>query len=567
MAGSNGSLVVGSEERSDFSTTAFIQVLIAVFLSVNLFQLGTFFAKDRFLSSMRYVLFANMLLNDCWFLIVSDVLLFLYQFRVTTHVWLCLPVYFVMAISVMATPCTLTAMTVERYVAVCMPLRHAELCATQRALSALAVIGGLSCIPCLVFYLAVFASVADGYYERRSMCSVNNLEAYPWQNYLRSAMYTMYFLAMGGVIVFCYVRITWAARAVSASDREASRKGLSTVTLHAFQLVLCFVHLLLPPVEKALMQLDYTLFRKFRLFNYIALILAPRCLSPLVYGLRDEVFFKALKYYALCGLSRKNRNGGKGQISSASSKEAAYSAILWISSTLVSASFLSAAPAALRARSACDRASRTLAVNVADACSDPKEAQAGGLDNFLFAVFLVLNRTLAELLLRTFHNGRAASGIYLLSEFVLDLRSAARPPAVTQSLRKGKRPATPRPPSRPNTASNETRTPPERGAPTRVDVFAQTTAEVELDDRASSTRPSSWPPSRLPAARPPGAPTARAPEPELRQTLGPVAFFDFFCFVLRPGVLCPLVYGFRDWSLRGHVVEALGARVGSKVRV
>ncbi|XP_077397614.1 odorant receptor 131-2-like [Festucalex cinctus] len=254
---------------------------------------------------MRYILFANMLLNDCCFLVVSDVLLLLYQFDVSMHLGLCMLAFFVMVISLLVTACTLTAMTLERYVAVCMPLRHAELCSSQRALRSVVVIGGLSSIPCVVFYFTIFPAVADGHYPLEVKCSAANLEAHLWQNFLRSAVYLAYFLAMGGIIIFCYVRIMRVAKAASARDREASRKGLRTVTLHGFQLVLCLMHLLLPPIEKALAQVDYSLFRNVRLFNFITFILAPRCLSPLVYGLRDEMFFTALKYYILCGLSQK----------------------------------------------------------------------------------------------------------------------------------------------------------------------------------------------------------------------------------------------------------------------
>ncbi|XP_077397857.1 odorant receptor 131-2-like [Festucalex cinctus] len=313
MSGNN-SLPAGGEDRLNFPSFAMlIQVLITVFLGINFFLLATFFTKDQFLLSMRYILFANMLLNDCCFLVMSDVLILLHGFAVSTQLWLCMLFYFVLAISNLATACTLAAMTLERYVAVCMPLRHGELCSSQRALGGVALIGGLSCIPFVVFFLAIFASVAGDHYVQERMCSVIHLEVYPWHSYLRSAMFLVYFLAMGGVIVFCYVRIMRVANAVSVRDREASRKGLSTVTLHGFQLVLCLVYLLIPLVEKALAQVDFALFEKVRFFNYIALVLTPRCLSPLVYGLRDEMFFKALKLYAQCRLSRKIGNVGKRQ--------------------------------------------------------------------------------------------------------------------------------------------------------------------------------------------------------------------------------------------------------------
>lgn len=52
-------------------------------------------------------------------------------------------------ISVLFTPVTLTAMILERYVAICLALRHAELCSTCSALHCILIIHGLSSVPCL----------------------------------------------------------------------------------------------------------------------------------------------------------------------------------------------------------------------------------------------------------------------------------------------------------------------------------------------------------------------------------------------------------------------------------
>ncbi|KAM9811528.1 odorant receptor 131-2-like [Syngnathus typhle] len=307
MAG-NSSLVgrVDLQAKSNFNSIInFIQVLMAVFLAINVFQLVALFSKEQFTSSTRYILFGNMLLNDCWFLLVSNLLLLFYFFDVATDLRLCLLIYFFLAISNMATACTLTAMTLERYVAVCVPLRHADLCSGRRALGAVALIGAVSSVPCAVFFTAILPSVIRRNFAEELRCSAQNLEAYPWHNYLRSAMFLLYFMVMAGVIVFCYVRITKAANAASAGDRAASRKGLGTVSLHAFQLLLCLLYLLVPMAEKAIEGQNNTLFQYIRTFNYVVLILTPRCLSPLVYGLRDEMFFKVLKSYALCRRARR----------------------------------------------------------------------------------------------------------------------------------------------------------------------------------------------------------------------------------------------------------------------
>ena len=107
-------------------------------------------------------------------------------------------------------------------------------------------------------------------------------------------------------IVFCYVKIMKVAKAASGENKKSTRKGLRTVVLHAFQLLLCLIQLWCPFIEAAARQIDLMLYVNVRYFTYIAFYLAPRCLSPLIYGLRDDKFFLALKYYALCGLYKKN---------------------------------------------------------------------------------------------------------------------------------------------------------------------------------------------------------------------------------------------------------------------
>ncbi|KAK2912875.1 hypothetical protein Q8A73_006988 [Channa argus] len=57
-------------------------------------------------------------------------------------------------------------MTLERYVAICMPLRHGELCSTLRALHCILIIHGLSFVPCLVFLSIFFASASRSFYTQ-----------------------------------------------------------------------------------------------------------------------------------------------------------------------------------------------------------------------------------------------------------------------------------------------------------------------------------------------------------------------------------------------------------------
>ncbi|XP_076002354.1 odorant receptor 131-2-like [Genypterus blacodes] len=283
-----------------------VQFLIASFFCINLLQVTTFFKKELFRTTMRYILFANTLLSDSLFLIITNVLLVCSFFHVVLETTLCLFVYIVSSLCIYTTPITLTAMTLERYVAICMPLRHGELCTTRNSLHCILIIHSISSIPLSVFLSIFFASASPSVYTQYLTCAVEIFILHSWQQHLRSAINQVYFLIMFVIIVFCYVKIMRVARVASGENPASTKKGLQTVALHAFQLMLCLISLWCPFIEAALLQIDFMLFVNVRYFNYIVFILAPRCLSPLIYGLRDEKFFLSVKYNVCSGLKKKN---------------------------------------------------------------------------------------------------------------------------------------------------------------------------------------------------------------------------------------------------------------------
>ncbi len=297
----NNSVVGGESLRREISDRVIlVQVLVSVFLFINFLLIATFFKKNFFYTTMRYILFANTLLSDCVNLIVTNILLILSYFRFTVQTWSCLIIFTLSSLYNFVTPVTLTVMTLERYVAICMPLRHGELCSTQSALHCILIIHCLSFIPCIVVLSIFFASAAHSFYTKAGICSVERFIFHRWQGHLRSAISQFYFLIMCITFVFSYIKIMKVAKAASGEDKKSTWKGLRTVMLHAFQLLLCLIQLWSPFIEAAVIQIDIMLYINVRYFNYIMFSLVPRCLCPLIYGLRDDKFFLALKY-VLCG--------------------------------------------------------------------------------------------------------------------------------------------------------------------------------------------------------------------------------------------------------------------------
>uniref|UniRef100_A0A4W6EFD6 G-protein coupled receptors family 1 profile domain-containing protein n=1 Tax=Lates calcarifer TaxID=8187 RepID=A0A4W6EFD6_LATCA len=280
-----------------------LQVLLVFFISTNLLLIITFFKKEYFYTTARYILFAITLLSDSFLLFLSNIQLILLHFRFPIQVWLCIIISVVVILYLTVTPVTLTVMTLERYVAICMPLRHGELCSTRSTMHCILIIHGLSSVPCILILSTIFVSASLSFYKQYQICLVEFIFVDAWQHNFRAGIYQVQFLIMCIIVIFCYVKIMKVAKAASGEDKKSTKKGLRTVLLHCFQLLLCLIQMWCPLVESSLLQINVSLYEIVRYINFILFYLAPRCLSPLIYGLRDEVFFHAMKHYASFGFS------------------------------------------------------------------------------------------------------------------------------------------------------------------------------------------------------------------------------------------------------------------------
>ncbi|KAL7399771.1 hypothetical protein ABVT39_001399 [Epinephelus coioides] len=144
MAYNNSSIGGESLQWQINDRVIIVQLLVVIFLCINILLIVTFFKKEFYYKTTRYILYAVTLLSDSFILLMSDVLLILQYFQITMHVWLCIIISAVVLLYMIITPVTLTAMTLERYVAICRPLRHGELCSTCSAINCILIIHGLS---------------------------------------------------------------------------------------------------------------------------------------------------------------------------------------------------------------------------------------------------------------------------------------------------------------------------------------------------------------------------------------------------------------------------------------
>ncbi|XP_072547548.1 odorant receptor 131-2-like [Salminus brasiliensis] len=280
-----------------------VQVLVGIFLYVNCLMIFTFLKKEVFWEDTRYILFAQMLFVDSAVMVLTDVLLIESFYQLRIHTISCIIMCVVVSTLKSCTPLTLVAMCLERYVAICMPLRHADISTSRTRFVGFLIIWSISTMSTLFTFIAYLSVVRPDVLFSNVVCSLEIMLEKEWQAQARAVILLLSFLLMIIIIVFTYIKIMIAARAASSEKKNSTNKSLRTVLLHAFQLFLCIMQFLTPYIEMPLWKLDVMVFYNVRYSNFIVFIIAPRCLSPLIYGLRDEKFFAVLSHYAMCGLT------------------------------------------------------------------------------------------------------------------------------------------------------------------------------------------------------------------------------------------------------------------------
>uniref|UniRef100_A0AAR2KER3 G-protein coupled receptors family 1 profile domain-containing protein n=2 Tax=Pygocentrus nattereri TaxID=42514 RepID=A0AAR2KER3_PYGNA len=278
-----------------------LQVLVWIFLFVNSLMIFTFLKKEVFREDTRYILFAQTLFVDSAFMVVNNILFFCYSYQYRIHMIPCIILCSVMAFLYICTPLTLVAMCLERYVAICMPLRHADISTSRNRCFGFLIIWSISSIAPLFNFIAFVSMVKSHTLFSYALCSVELMLGEEWLAQTRALILQILFFFMIVVVLFTYIKIMIAARAASSDNKKSTNKSLRTVLLHAFQLFLSIVQFVTPYIEKEFWKGDIIVFFNIRYSNFVVFMIAPRCLSPLIYGLRDENFFIVLRHYACCG--------------------------------------------------------------------------------------------------------------------------------------------------------------------------------------------------------------------------------------------------------------------------
>ncbi|XP_044040042.1 odorant receptor 131-2-like isoform X2 [Siniperca chuatsi] len=197
-------------------------------------------------------------------------------------------------------PLNLAGMAVERYIAVCRPLHHVQLCTVQRAYALIALIWGVSFIPALSDVIITLATQPLSVFSRSILCYTSTVYNTPYHKAQSTVVQVLLFTFVFLTLVITYLKVLCAARAVSGSNQASARNARNTILLHGVQLLICMLSFISPFINLILVttwprERTKILFTSFLFTNVL-----PRLLSPLIYGVRDKKFSSHFKLHFCC---------------------------------------------------------------------------------------------------------------------------------------------------------------------------------------------------------------------------------------------------------------------------
>ncbi|XP_039591879.1 odorant receptor 131-2-like [Polypterus senegalus] len=274
---------------------------------INGMLIAVFYKHHIFHRNPRYILFIHMVLNDVLEITIAIIM------HIWTEIVYIMPVsfcYFLMAIAVTTTyntPLNLAFMALERYIAVCKPLHHPNICTLSRTYIILNIIWLISFLSPASDLIIILNVEPKNFFSTEIICDSDSFVRTYSLSVKRDYMSFTYFAVAWLTMVYTYIHIVITARSISRSEKSSARKAYNTVLLHAIQLTLSSLMFLDPLVNNLWLYYQYQDPGDVQYFTYVLIILFPRLLSPLIYGIREENFRKYLKEYVkVCTLVKQS---------------------------------------------------------------------------------------------------------------------------------------------------------------------------------------------------------------------------------------------------------------------
>ncbi|KAF7656729.1 hypothetical protein LDENG_00036790 [Lucifuga dentata] len=285
----------------DTFTSAVVRNLIVVLvwcilIYINGTLVATFFRHQAFYEDPRYILFIHMVINDVIHLTITVTLFVLSYIFYRINVAFCCFFILVAVFTTRNTPVNLASMAIERYIAICEPLHYNQICTVRRTYIVIGLIWFICVAPDITDLFVTLATKSLSFFHESVFCLRQNVFKDPILTQKRQAFDAIYFSCVFLTLVYTYLRILFAARALS-TDKMSAKKARSTILLHGVQLAMCMLSYISPSVEIVLHLIFPGQILEIRFANYLIVYILPRFLSPIIYGVRDKKFRTYLRMY------------------------------------------------------------------------------------------------------------------------------------------------------------------------------------------------------------------------------------------------------------------------------
>ncbi|XP_063751444.1 odorant receptor 131-2-like [Eleginops maclovinus] len=272
------------------------------FLYVNAVMLFALLSKPLLLETPRYILFGHLLFAESLQLIMT---MLMYIFAVTMvrmKSYICIILTIFATFTFRISPLNLAVMSMERYVAICFPLRHAGIVTTRTTAVAIAVMWTVASVD-LFTQLFFFVSVENTNYTVPRFCH-RQLFRQQIHTTINNAFIIVLFVFVIMVIIYTFfaIMITVKSASSSCSTESKGSKAYKTVLLHLLQLFLCLISTVFNTINSdSHWQSNLAIATLVQYALFLCLIIFPKCLSPLIYGLRDQNFRHVFIFYFTFG--------------------------------------------------------------------------------------------------------------------------------------------------------------------------------------------------------------------------------------------------------------------------
>ncbi|XP_072539464.1 odorant receptor 131-2-like [Salminus brasiliensis] len=283
---------------------AFMKNFIAVGLGVIITYINgifvlAFFKNPFFYTNPRYILYIHLVINDIIMLFLSVVLHVVSYAAPLMNFTLCSVLIMVSSATAENSPLNLAGMALERYIAICKPLHHHQLCSVNRTYILIGLIWFLTFVPALTDIIIVLVNEPISIFSTSVICYSKSVFGSNQHLMKMIIVESLYLSCVWMTLIFTYFKVLQAAKAAT-TDQVSARKARNTILLHGLQLLLCMLTYITPSVNYFFLAL-FPKSRSTILFtSYLMSNVIPRLLSPLIYGVRDQKMYRYVRMYLTC---------------------------------------------------------------------------------------------------------------------------------------------------------------------------------------------------------------------------------------------------------------------------